>query len=166
MEDRRMPSSPQQGTPSLLSSSANRTQAEGNATSSTTAHGSPAESLTHQQQRRRHQHETSTVSAREKVRGEVDEGVPGLERIGLDDNAVPPRSGATPQDDTENSFPSFAGDRPWSRRSWTYQFIPFRGMWYDLRRRAPYYLSDWTATFLPKNWWTAAQAVVRIYFIK
>ena len=63
MEDHRMPSSPEQASPSLLSSSANRTQVEGNATSTTTAHGSPAESLTHQQQqRRRHQRETSTAS--------------------------------------------------------------------------------------------------------
>lgn len=115
--------------------------------------------------------------------GQVDRGVPEAERIGLDAAQGGPRAakrrhhsssssssrdaptrGESPTDGT--SFPSFRGDLPWSQRGWLYELKPFRGMYYDLRRRAPYYLSDWTVTFEPRNWWTVAQAVVRIYFIK
>ncbi|CDS01192.1 related to BOR1-boron efflux transporter [Sporisorium scitamineum] len=63
------------------------------------------------------------------------------------------------------TYPLFAGDKPWSQRSWAYQLMPFRGMWYDLRRRKPYLASDWLEGFEPRNWWTVANSVVRMYFI-
>ncbi|PWN22694.1 hypothetical protein BCV69DRAFT_244614, partial [Microstroma glucosiphilum] len=114
--------------------------------------------------------------------GQVDRGVPEAERIGLDASQGGSRAAKNRRDSSsssssrdgptrpgvssdESSFPSFRGDLPWSRRGWLYELKPFRGMYYDVKRRAPYYLSDWTATFEPRNWWTVAQAVVRIYFI-
>ncbi|CBQ71908.1 related to BOR1-boron efflux transporter [Sporisorium reilianum SRZ2] len=63
------------------------------------------------------------------------------------------------------TYPLFAGDKPWSQRSWAYQLMPFRGMYYDLRRRKPYLVSDWLEGFEPRNWWTVANSVVRMYFI-
>lgn len=143
------------------------------ATATATATSSPAESSTHHHQRRRPHHERGVTTDHQVDDGQVEHGVPGLERIGLDENQEKRHSGhgnasapaEAPQEST-TAFPSFPGDKPWSQRSWLYQFMPFRGMWYDLRRRAPYYMSDWTETFLPRNWWTTAQAVVRIYFIK
>lgn len=63
-------------------------------------------------------------------------------------------------------FPSFKGDLRWSERSWLYELMPFRGMIYDVRRRVPYYWSDWSSTFQPGNLWTVAKTVVTIYFIK
>lgn len=68
--------------------------------------------------------------------------------------------------EARQSFPSFAGDLPWSQRSWLYELLPFRGLYYDIKRRAPYYWSDWSATFHPHNWYTVAKTVVTIYFIK
>ncbi|KAJ1593311.1 hypothetical protein NDA11_007181 [Ustilago hordei] len=62
-------------------------------------------------------------------------------------------------------YPLFDGDLPWSQRSWAYQLVPFRGMWYDLRRRQPYLASDWTDGFEPRNWWTVFNSVIRMYFI-
>ncbi|TKY87094.1 hypothetical protein EX895_003771 [Sporisorium graminicola] len=64
-----------------------------------------------------------------------------------------------------DTYPLFAGDKPWSQRSWAYQLMPFRGMWYDLRRRKPYLVSDWLEGFEPRNWWTVANSIVRMYFI-
>ncbi|PWZ00564.1 LOW QUALITY PROTEIN: hypothetical protein BCV70DRAFT_211387 [Testicularia cyperi] len=52
------------------------------------------------------------------------------------------------------SYPLFPGDKPWSQRSWAYQFIPFRGMW-----RKPYLLSDWTEGLHPRD------CIIRMYFI-
>lgn len=63
------------------------------------------------------------------------------------------------------TYPLFAGDKPWSQRSWAYELLPFRGMWYDLRRRKPYLASDWIEGFEPRNWWTVINSVVRMYFI-
>lgn len=63
------------------------------------------------------------------------------------------------------TYPLFEGDKPWSQRSWAYELMPFRGMWYDLRRRKPYLASDWAEGFEPKNWWTVANSVIRMYFI-
>jgi hypothetical protein len=62
-------------------------------------------------------------------------------------------------------YPKFSGDLPWSQRSWLYQLLPFRGMYYDFRRRAPFFASDWTTAFYPSNWWTVAQYIPRMYFI-
>lgn len=153
---------------------------------STSSSASPADSI--YQQRRRYRYQPSDQPrSKDKEQlddiadaeattgfrsGQVDRGVPGLERVALDGNqqhSPKTRRSVDHNDHVDEdgpSFPSFAGDRLWSQRSWAYQFIPFRGMWYDVRRRLPYYTTDWTATFLPRNWWTVAQAVVRIYFIK
>ncbi len=68
--------------------------------------------------------------------------------------------------DADRTYPLFSNDLPWSQRTWAYELIPFRGMWYDLRRRKPFYISDWTEGFKPKNWWIEATSVVRMYFIK
>ncbi|PWN35584.1 uncharacterized protein FA14DRAFT_120626, partial [Meira miltonrushii] len=65
----------------------------------------------------------------------------------------------------EKPYPIFAGDKPWSERSWWYELIPFRGMYYDLLRRLPFLLTDWTSAFAPRNWWTVGQYVIRMYFI-
>lgn len=54
---------------------------------------------------------------------------------------------------------------PWSRRSWAYELRPFRGMCSDVRRRLPYYISDWTHAVQPDNILTAATSVVRIFFV-
>ncbi|KAN0063099.1 hypothetical protein ACQY0O_004262 [Thecaphora frezii] len=62
-------------------------------------------------------------------------------------------------------YPLFPGDKPWSQRSWAYELIPFRGMWYDLRRRRPFLWRDWTAALEPRNWWTIVNSAVRMYFI-
>ena len=56
-------------------------------------------------------------------------------------------------------------ETPWSQRSWLYELRPFRGMWSDVRRRAPYYASDWTDALKPSNVLTVATSVVRIFFI-
>lgn len=66
----------------------------------------------------------------------------------------------------ERGYPLFAGDLPWSQRSWAYQFRPFRGMYYDVRRRLPLYRTDWAAAFYPRNWYTLLDSTVRMYFIK
>lgn len=55
---------------------------------------------------------------------------------------------------------------PWSERSVWYQFMPFRGMFYDVRGRLPFYPSDWTTAFKPKNFYRVAAASIRMYFIK
>jgi hypothetical protein len=63
-------------------------------------------------------------------------------------------------------YPLFAGDKPWSQRSWLYELVPFRGMYYDVQRRVPFYVRDWTEAVKPKNWFTIADSIVRMYFIK
>lgn len=74
---------------------------------------------------------------------------------------------ADEHDDTPDlGFPHFPRHTPWHERSWAYQFLPFRGMYYDVRRRAPFVLVDWTTAFQPRNWWTVLQGVPRMYFIK
>lgn len=37
------------------------------------------------------------------------------------------------------------GELPWNQRSVVYQWTPFRGMYYDVKRRLPYYWTDWTS---------------------
>jgi len=55
--------------------------------------------------------------------------------------------------------------RPWSQRSSAYQFMPFRGMYYDVKGRVPYYANDWIEGFKPKNLYRVAAASIRMYFI-
>ncbi|KDN46449.1 hypothetical protein K437DRAFT_107238 [Tilletiaria anomala UBC 951] len=62
-------------------------------------------------------------------------------------------------------YPLFDNDLLWSQRSWLYQLMPFRGMYYDVRRRLPFYVSDWSAALYPRNWFTIADSIVRMYFI-
>lgn len=102
--------------------------------------------------------------------GRVNLGASGLNFLGFDnakgDEKAAETTGGGDEESSDPTFPEFDGDLPWSQRSWLYEVMPFRGMWYDVRRRLPYYASDWTEAFHPRNWWTVAQAVVRIYFIK
>ncbi|UZJ52355.1 hypothetical protein CBS101457_001675 [Exobasidium rhododendri] len=66
---------------------------------------------------------------------------------------------------SQPAFPKFSSDLPWSHRSWLYELMPLRGMYYDFKRRAPFLKSDWTTAFVPKNWWTVVQYIPRMYFI-
>lgn len=61
-------------------------------------------------------------------------------------------------------FPGYWG-RPWSQRSTAYQFMPFRGMYYDVKGRLPYYANDWIEGLKPKNIYRVAAASIRMYFI-
>lgn len=62
--------------------------------------------------------------------------------------------------------PAFRGnDVPWSRRSFTRQWLPFRGMWKDVQRRTPYYISDWTLAFAPRNFYRVATTALKMFFI-
>ncbi|WFD26919.1 hypothetical protein MNAN1_001908 [Malassezia nana] len=54
---------------------------------------------------------------------------------------------------------------PWKQRSWQYELRPFRGMFSDVRRRLPFYKSDWLDACRKANWLTVATSVVRIFFI-
>ncbi len=75
---------------------------------------------------------------------------------------APPRP---PQ--TSSQARTFDADpHPWPTRKWAYQWRPLRGMWADVRRRAPFYLSDWTEAARPRNWERTVAATVRIYFLK
>ena len=58
------------------------------------------------------------------------------------------------------------GGTPWSQRSFAYQFMPFRGMYYDVVGRMPYYVDDWVEGFRPKNLYRVVAASLRMYFIK
>lgn len=85
-------------------------------------------------------------------------------------NASRSRSDHAPSDTMKErrapvTYPLFNGDKPWSQRSWAYELMPFRGMWYDLRRRKPYLASDWIEGFEPKNWWFVVNSIIRMYFI-
>lgn len=74
---------------------------------------------------------------------------------------------------TRNSSPSptsndleFAPDpRPWSTRSITYQYRPFRGMYHDVKRRLPFYVSDWTDGFKFNNVNRVTATTIRMYFL-
>ncbi|KAJ8297285.1 putative transporter [Rhodotorula toruloides] len=62
---------------------------------------------------------------------------------------------------------TFSPDRrPWPERSWAYELMPFRGMYNDVRRRLPFYVSDWTEGLRPKNWERVVGATIRMYFLK
>ncbi|MBW0514451.1 hypothetical protein O181_054166 [Austropuccinia psidii MF-1] len=55
--------------------------------------------------------------------------------------------------------------KPWSNRSWNYQFFPFRGIFFDLKLRMPFYLSDWALGFKKNNLFQVISATIRMYFI-
>jgi hypothetical protein len=67
--------------------------------------------------------------------------------------------------DLEEKFAG-EGGKPWSERSYGYQFMPFRGMYYDVKARLPYYVNDWVEGFKPKNLYRIFAASIRMYFIK
>jgi hypothetical protein len=58
------------------------------------------------------------------------------------------------------------GGTPWSQRSFGYQFMPFRGMYHDIKLRLPYYVTDWTLAFKPNNMYRVVAASIRMYFVK
>lgn len=60
----------------------------------------------------------------------------------------------------------FANEIPWSQRSSAQQWFPFRGMWHDLKRRAPYYLSDWSLALSPENLPRVVFSTIRMYALK
>jgi hypothetical protein len=47
-----------------------------------------------------------------------------------------------------------------------FQWMPFRGMWYDVKRRLPLYASDWTLAFHKRNIYRVSASTIRMYFIK
>lgn len=87
---------------------------------------------------------------------------------GSSGSASSPRTStpSSPHRSETQAYPVFAGEVPWAERSFLYQWRPFRGAWFDLKRRAPFYWSDWTEAARPRNLWTVAQSVPRMYFIK
>ncbi|KZV93780.1 hypothetical protein EXIGLDRAFT_612554 [Exidia glandulosa HHB12029] len=56
-------------------------------------------------------------------------------------------------------------DQRWHERSWAYQLRPFRGMLHDVRRRLPWYLSDWTTAFHKANLYRVLAASLRMFFL-
>lgn len=56
-------------------------------------------------------------------------------------------------------------DVPWEERSAWYELRPFRGMYADVRRRLPFYLSDWFDALKPSNVPIVVASVVHIFFI-
>ncbi|GAA6041008.1 hypothetical protein JCM8097_000538 [Rhodosporidiobolus ruineniae] len=58
---------------------------------------------------------------------------------------------------------SFSPDpRPWPERDWAYELRAFRGIYHDLRRRAPFYLSDWTEGFRLRNLERVVGATIKV----
>lgn len=56
-------------------------------------------------------------------------------------------------------------DLPWAERSWAYQLLPFRGCYFDVKRRLPWYLSDWTTAFHRRNLYRVFAASLRMFFL-
>ena len=56
-------------------------------------------------------------------------------------------------------------DVPWEERSAWYELRPFRGMYADVRRRLPFYFSDWFDALKPSNVPIVVASVVQIFFI-
>ncbi|GAA95488.1 uncharacterized protein L969DRAFT_15407 [Mixia osmundae IAM 14324] len=72
------------------------------------------------------------------------------------------RTGSTSGDEWDRQ----AEGLPWSQRSLGYQYTPFRGICHDIKRRLPYYRTDWTIAFASKqNAYTTTVACIRMYFI-
>ncbi|GAA6018663.1 hypothetical protein JCM10207_009001 [Rhodosporidiobolus poonsookiae] len=70
---------------------------------------------------------------------------------------------AAPGRSTLRAFPP--DPKPWPTRTWAYQYLPFRGMVNDVRRRAPFYLSDWTEGFKPRNLERVVGATIKMFFL-
>lgn len=71
----------------------------------------------------------------------------------------------SPQSNTTYDFEP--DPNPWSTRSFYYQYKPFRGMIQDVKKRLPFYFSDWSEGFLiKKNGERVLGATVRMYFLK
>lgn len=97
-------------------------------------------------------------------------------RAGDDLSAEKPSTGAPPSTSRpQSTLIGSSGDdvdftgqggTVWSERSFLYQFMPFRGMYYDVKRRLPFYLSDWYLGFKPQNFYRVVASSIKIYFIK
>lgn len=61
---------------------------------------------------------------------------------------------------------AFIEEIPWSQRTSAHQWTPFRGMWHDYKRRAPYYWTDWTTAFERKNLYRVVASTLRMYALK
>lgn len=83
-----------------------------------------------------------------------------------DGSAAASRTLLDSSDDSAAPHSSYVEGPPWSKRSTAYQWRPFRGMYQDIRRRAPYYVSDWTLAFRKENLYRVAAATLRMFFIK
>lgn len=109
-------------------------------------------------------------TATEKQGAQVDRGAPlwhgATNDVIADADAQAQAEAGATGSSGESEFPRFAGDLPWSERSWWYELRPFRGMYYDIRRRLPFVKTDWTSALDPRNWWTIVQYIPRMYFIK
>ena len=66
---------------------------------------------------------------------------------------------ATPDPTAEYGFSPET--HPWSTRSYGYQLIPFRGMYFDVKRRLPMYIDDWLVALKPKNWERVIASTIR-----
>lgn len=60
----------------------------------------------------------------------------------------------------------FSQEIPWSQRSRAQQWFPFRGMYHDVKRRLPYYWTDWTEAFHRRNLYRVVAATLRMYALK
>ncbi|GAA5910691.1 Bor1p [Sporobolomyces salmoneus] len=77
----------------------------------------------------------------------------------------PPSSHPAPTGSKHDNLNFKPEPRPWSTRSFGYQYLPFRGIVHDLTRRAPFYVSDWTEGFKPKNYERVVGATIKMFFL-
>lgn len=61
---------------------------------------------------------------------------------------------------------AYTEEIPWSQRTSALQWTPFRGMLHDLKRRAPFYRSDWTLAFEKRNVYRVVASTLRMYALK
>lgn len=80
------------------------------------------------------------------------------------ENTLVPDSNSPASSRPASSFEGKYGT-PWSERSFVYQWTPFRGMYYDVKGRLPFYVSDWTDGFKPRNLYRVVAASIRMYWI-
>ncbi|GAA5882857.1 hypothetical protein JCM16303_002497 [Sporobolomyces ruberrimus] len=78
---------------------------------------------------------------------------------------LPPPSSHPPPGSKHDNLNFLPEQRPWSTRSIGYQYLPFRGIYHDLKRRAPFYASDWTEGFKPKNYERVVGATIKMFFL-
>jgi len=89
--------------------------------------------------------------------GLVEDQRPSSRQDAADDNEA---------DEDGPGFPTFKHDLPWSQRSWAYELMPFRGIYFDIKRRLPFYISDWTIAFTrPENYGIQVTSVIQMYFL-